>query len=125
MGNIRAYLNRIVVWLIAGFVMLVLGMSLSWFFGAYTLSQFVSRISDRIDQLHESIDLGQRLQLSILDQLTVGERYLAAAEQENRDRFRRLGDQVHELRVRYHRIPGLTPVENMRVARIQDLHARL
>ena len=125
MGNIRAYLNRIVVWLIAGFVMLVLGMSSSWIFGAYTLNQFVTRISDRIDRLHESIDLGQRLQLSILDQLTVGERYLAMAEPEHRERFRQLGDQAHDLRVRYHKIPGLTPTENMRVARIQDLHARL
>lgn len=125
MGNIRAYFNRILVWLVAGFVMLVAGMLLSWIFGAYTLNQFVTRISGRIDQLHESIDLGQRLQLSILDQLTVGERYLVAAEPASRDRFRRLGGQAHELRARYHKISGLTPAENMRVARIQDLHARL
>lgn len=125
MGNIRAYFNRILVWLIAGFVMLVAGMLLSWLFGAYTLNQFVTRISGRIDQLHESIDLGQRLQFSILDQLTVGERYLVAASPESRDRFRELGSQAHDLRAEYHKISGLTPSENMRVARIQDLHARL
>lgn len=125
MGNIRAYFNRIVVWLMAGFVMLVIGMFVSWVLGAYTLNQFVTRISDRIDQLHESIDLGQRLQLSILDQMTVGDRYLMGADTENRERFFRFGNQAHELRARYHKIPGLTPSENMRVARIQDLHARL
>jgi methyl-accepting chemotaxis protein len=125
MGSIRAYFNRILVWLVAGFVMLVAGLLVSWLFGVITLNQFVGRVTTRIDELAESVDVGQRLQMSILDQLGVGERYLVAADPTSMDRFRRLGGQAHELRGRYNKISGLTPDENMRVARIQDLHARL
>lgn len=125
MGNIRAYFNRIVVWLVAGFVMLVTGLLVSWLFGVLTLNRFVGEVTSRIDQLAESVDVGQRLQMTILDQLGAGERYLVAGDSGSMGRFRRLGSQSHELRSRYNKISGLTPAENMRVARIQDLHARL
>jgi methyl-accepting chemotaxis protein len=125
MGNIRAYFNRIVVWLVAGFVMLVTGLLVSWLFGVVTLNQFVGQVTARIDELSESVDVGQRLQMSILDQLGMGERYLVAGDPSSMERFRWLGGQAHELRSRYNKISGLTPAENMRVARIQDLHARL
>jgi methyl-accepting chemotaxis protein len=125
MGNIRAYFNRIVIWLIAGFVMLVAGLLVSWLFGVLTLNRFVGEVTTRIDGLAESVDVGQRLQMSILDQLGTGERYLVAGDPGSIVRFRRLGAQAHELRSRYNKISGLTPAENMRVARIQDLHARL
>jgi methyl-accepting chemotaxis protein len=125
MGNLRAYFNRILVWLAAGFIMLVVGMLVSWLFGVITLNQFVGRVTARIDDLYESVDVGQRLQMSILDQLAVGERYLVASDQNSMERFRLLGGQAHELRGRYNEISGLTPEENMRVARVQDLHAQL
>lgn len=125
MGNIRAYFNRILVWLVAGFVMLVMGLLVSWIFGVLTLNRFVGEVTTRIDDLAESVDVGQRLQMSILDQLGMGERYLVAGDPGSMDRFRRLGAQAHELRSRYNKISGLTPAENMRVARIQDLHAQL
>jgi methyl-accepting chemotaxis protein len=125
MESIRAYFNRILVWLVAGFVMLVLGLIVSWLFGVITLNQFVGRVTDRIDGLYESIDVGQRLQMSILDQLAVGERYLTTMDPMIMERYRRLGGDAHELRSRYNKISGLTPAENMRVAKIQDLHARL
>lgn len=125
MGKLRAYFNRILVWLVSGFVMLVLGLIGSWVLGVVTLNNVVGQVTEKIDVLYESVDVGQRLQMSILDQIAAGERYLVMADSGSVDRFRRLGSQAHELRARYNQISGLTPEENMRVARIQDLHARL
>jgi len=125
MGKLTAYFNRILVWLVSGFVMLVAGLLASWILGVVTLNQIVGEVTDKIDDLYESVDVGQRLQMSILDQIAAGERYLIAADTESQARFRRFGGQAHDLRARYNQISGLTPDENRRVARIQDLHARL
>jgi methyl-accepting chemotaxis protein len=125
MRSIQAYFNRIHTRLYAAFAMLVLGMSFTWWLGSRSLGQFADQVSARIDALHESGDAGQRLQIAVLDQIAEGEHYLVSGGPETMNRFRALGMQVHELRGRYGKIRGLSPAEQMQLARIEDLHARL
>lgn len=117
--------NRIQVRLFAAYGVLVAGMLFMWFSGVALLNQFADQVSDRIDVLYEGGDLGMRLQASVLDQIALGEHYLVSGEREDANEFRRLGAQVHELKSAYTKVPGFGAAEQMQLARIEDLHARL
>src|SRR5690606_29787099 len=117
--------NRIQVRLFAAYGVLVAGMLFMWYSGMHQLNEFANQVSDRIDVLYESGDLGMRLQASVLDQIAVGEHYLVSGQKEDADEFRRVGAQVHALRASYGNLPGLQATEQMQLARIEDLHARL
>src|SRR5690625_7331064 len=109
MGKLTAYFNRILVWLVSGFVMLVAGLLASWILGVVTLDQIGGEVTDNIDDLYESVDVGQRLQVCILDQIAAGERDLIAAEPERQARLRRLGGHAHARRARCQQVSGMTP----------------
>lgn len=117
--------NRIQVRLFAAYGVLVAGMLFMWYSGVALLNQFADQVSERIDVLYEGGDLGMRLQASVLDQIAVGEHYLVSGHSEDADEFRRLGTQVHDLKSNYTRVSGLAAAEQMQLARIEDLHARL
>jgi methyl-accepting chemotaxis protein len=125
MRNVRAHFNRIQTWLYGAFAMLVAGLFATWLIGALTVNRFVERVSTRVDALHASLDAGQRLQLSILDQIAEGERYLVSADPRGLERFRHLGAQAHGVRTLFNKIEGQSPDERVRLAHIQDLHAQL
>lgn len=125
MHAIRAYFDRIQVRLLSAFAMLVLGMLATWFFGVLSLDQFAGQVSQRIDALYESSDLGMRLQAAILDQITQGEHYLVSRDEATAREFRTLGNQVHSLRSQMNEVPGLTASELTKLARIDDLHAQI
>ncbi|HEX7118400.1 MAG TPA: methyl-accepting chemotaxis protein [Longimicrobiales bacterium] len=125
MRAMTGVLNRIQVWLFAAYSVLVAGMLFMWFSGVALLNQFADQVSGQIDVLYEGGDLGMRLQASILDQIAVGERYLVSGRAADAEEFRRLGAQVHDLKSRYTRVSGLAASEQMQLASIEDLHARL
>ncbi|HEX6938856.1 MAG TPA: HAMP domain-containing methyl-accepting chemotaxis protein [Longimicrobiales bacterium] len=117
--------QRIQVRLFAAYSVLVAGMLFMWYSGVTLLNRFADEVSNRIDVLYEGGDLGMRLQASILDQIAVGEHYLVSGRSADAEEFRRLGSLVHELKSRYTRVSGLATAEQMQLARIEDLHARL
>ena len=125
MQTMTGVFNRIQVRLFAAYGVLVAGMLFMWYSGMHQLNEFADQVSGQIDVLYESGDLGMRLQASVLDQIAVGEHYLVSGQAEDAEEFRRVGAQVHALRTSYGNLSGLQAAEQMQLARIEDLHARL
>ncbi len=126
MHSITGFLYRIQVMILTAFLMLVGGMVPLWFLGAWSLNEFADQVSGRIDVLYESANLGTRLQATILDQIAQGERYLAGGNRGgNAGDFLRTGLEAHELHARFTKLPGLSTVEHVQLAQIEDLHSQL
>ena len=126
MHSITGFLYRIQVMILTAFLMLVGGMVPLWFLGAWSLNEFADQVSGRIDVLYESANLGTRLQATILEQIPQGERYLAGGNRGgNAGDFLRTGLEAHELHARFTKLPGLSTVEHVQLAQIEDLHSQL
>jgi methyl-accepting chemotaxis protein len=125
MTPIIAFFERIQGRLLAGLLMLVTGTIVIWSFGSYTLERFAVEVTGRMDQLYESTNLGTRLEATILDQIASGERYLVGRDAAVAQEFAQLGSQAHQLRSEYAKVQGLSAAEQMQLAQIEDVHARL
>jgi len=125
MRSLIEYLRGIQGRVLIALILLGFGSLVVWWFGAVTLGSFGRDVSTRIDALYQSSSLGSRLEGTALEQLITGEHYLVSGDSSTAARFDALGMRVHELSNQLAGAPDLTSDEQMRVARIEDLHSRL
>lgn len=125
MTTVRNYFDRIQVRLLAALGMLVAGIVTVWFFGAFTLSRFADTVSDQMDGLYTSMELGTRLEATVLGQIAAGEQYLSSAQPAAEAEFDRLGHEAHRLRGDFGKLSGLSDSELQKVSRIESLHSEV
>ena len=125
MHRIRAFFQRIRGQLIAAFVAIIAGAGFIWWFGAATVSQLTREVVGQLGELRRSTEIGTRLEALILEQIAVGERYLARGDADAAEEFDHLGSEAHQLRQEYGDLPGLSPDEHKQVEQIELLHSRL
>ena len=122
MGQLRAYFDRIQGRLLAAFAMAMLGTVVIWWVGSWSLTQFTSEVTSRIENLSRSSDLATRLEASILDQIVMGEHYLASGTEQSESAFDSINVVIASIWSEYKDLPGLTPTERSQLARVRLLH---
>ena len=123
MGQLRAYFDRIQGRLLAAFAVALLGTVVIWWVGSWSLSQFTSEVTGRIENLSRSSDLATRLEASILEQIVMGEHYLASGAEESERAFDSLNVAIAKIVAEYNQLPGLAATEQRQLARVRVLHA--
>ncbi|MGH7476099.1 MAG: methyl-accepting chemotaxis protein [Longimicrobiales bacterium] len=119
------YFDRIQGRLLAALGALIIGALAMWWLGIATLDEFADDVAMRIEQVHGRAQLGNRLVITVMDQIAAGEHYVLAPSVVLADQFERLGRTVHELGAEYSGLQGLSTEEQVGLARIEALHSRL
>ncbi|HUH13635.1 MAG TPA: methyl-accepting chemotaxis protein [Longimicrobiales bacterium] len=125
MRQFLEYLDRIQGRLILALGALLVGAFIIWVVGNTTMTRFADHIRERIEVLHRSGDLSSRLTAAVLDPIAVGEHYLVDARPGVAQEFKSLGFQAHRLREEFTELAGLSPGQQVQLARISELHESL
>ena len=125
MRHFLEYLDRIQGRLILALGALLVGAFVIWVVGNTTMSRFADHIAERIELLHRSGDISTRLTAAVLDQMAIGEHYLVDPRPDVARDFERVGLEAHKLREEFAELEGLSPDQQVQLARISELHEAL
>ena len=123
MRELREYFHRIQGRLVLAFGIVITGTIVIWWFGMLSMSQLTDEVSARMDQLHKSLDMGSRLESTILSEMLSGEHYVATGDTVSRNNAGETD--VPELLRSYATLPGIDAKDSQQLAEITNLHNRL
>ncbi|HUP88538.1 MAG TPA: HAMP domain-containing protein, partial [Longimicrobiales bacterium] len=125
MGQLRSYFDRIQGRLIAAFAIALLGTVAIFLIGYRSLQEFAETATVRNDVLYRSMDIANRLQSSVLEQIASGEHYLVSRSQESETAFDSLNTASVRYWGEYNALPTLDESTREQLNRVKDLHEQI
>lgn len=92
--------------------------------GVTALSNFSRVVSDELDQIAESAEVGTAMVASVLSQIRAAEQYLVDRSSQAHDEFQLVGNEAYQLHERLRSLPNLDESERLAVTKIEELQAK-
>lgn len=125
MNNLFSFFDRIQGRLLAAILLGLIGSGVIWYVSYVTLDNFADEVAADIQAMQERTDITQRLQTTIIDQVSTGERLLVTRDSATVAEFDSLGSQIKRLADQYRSASEAMVEELEEINQISNLHAAI
>lgn len=122
---LRYHLGTLKARLVVGAAALLTLIGAATWVGYATVDTLTGEITDRLEAVRGSTQIGASLEQVLLSQIQAGEDYVKAGELESARDFATSGRAAHEITRRYKQLRDLTAPEQAQIVALEELHARM
>ena len=122
---LRHHLGTLKGRLVIGAAALLALIGVATWIGYATVETLTDVITDRLEAVRGSTEIGAELESVLLRQIEAGEAYVKEGDPAATQRFATSGREAHEITRRYKQLRDLTAAEQAQVLALEELHARM
>ena len=123
--TIRYHLGTLKARLVVGAAALLTLIGAATWIGYATVERLTTEITDRLEAVRGSTQIGASLEEVLLRQIEAGEAYVRNGDPEDARAFATSGRAAHEITRQYKQLRDLTPPEQAQIVALEELHARM